>query len=240
MNKIFNIANGDCLAEQLKEAKIARDIIICREALIKGSLQFENLDDFWKLRADFISNEYSTTQNDYYEKVVVEFKKIINIPENSEANLWFEDDLFCQVNLWFCILLLSRNKDLKIYRIFPKSSEKWKGFSTSTHSDLEESLYLKVLFNENDIELALKLWRAFQNSDSQDLKELSKNQSLCFRNLEEVIDVYLNKKTKDFIENLIKKGVTDFNLVFEEFQKEFGALGYGDLQVKEIYNKALK
>ena len=35
------------------------------------------------------------------KKTVPEFLKMQNIPENSEINLWFEDDLFCQVTFWF-------------------------------------------------------------------------------------------------------------------------------------------
>jgi hypothetical protein len=35
LNKIFNITNGDCLAEQLKETTISGEMIICREALVQ-------------------------------------------------------------------------------------------------------------------------------------------------------------------------------------------------------------
>ncbi|SDQ43352.1 protein of unknown function [Chryseobacterium soldanellicola] len=242
MNTIFHITNGDYLAGQLKEISVDGEIIICREALVSGPLKAGSLEEFWKIRSEFILKNYNASSESYYKKVVSEFEKMINIPEGSEVNLWFEDDLFCQVNLWFCISLLSKNKDLKIYRVFPKTSEKdhWKGFSVSTNSDLEESLRSKVLFKEKDIKLALNLWKAYQSQDNILLKQLSEEKSDCFYFLKEVINTYVNKNPDVFIKNLIESGTTDFNLIFEKFQEELGILGFGDLQVKSIYDKIVK
>ena len=241
MKNIFHITNGDYLADQLKETSIDGEIIVCREALVSGPLQSDSLEEFWKIRSEFILKDYNAPIKSYYRKVVSEFEKMINIPEDSEINLWFEDDMFCQVNLWFCISLLSENKDVKIYRIFPKTSEKdhWKGFSVSTNSDLEESLRSRVLFKENDIELSLNLWKAYQNQYKILLKQLSENESDCFNFLKEVIDSYLNKDPELFIKNLIENGITDFNSIFKKFQEELGIFGFGDLQVKNIYYKIL-
>ncbi|KMQ69763.1 hypothetical protein ACM39_01560 [Chryseobacterium sp. FH2] len=242
MEKIFHITNGDYLAEDLKKIQITGEVIVCREALVAGPLQTGNLDDFWKLRSDFMLKYYNSAPASYYKKVVSEFEKTLNIPKSSEVNLWFEDDLFCQVNMWFCISLLSKIKGLKIYRIYPKASAKdhWKGFSISSSSDLKESLQSRFLFRENDIEFALNLWEAFKNNDNNSLQQLSENLSQCFKYLEEVIEVYLHTSPEDFIENLIEDEVTDFNIIFEKFQKEFEMLGFGDLQVKAVYDKILK
>lgn len=241
MKNIFHITNGDYLADQLKETSIDGEIIVSREALVSGPLQADSLEEFWKIRSEFILKDYNAPIKSYYRKVVSEFEKMINIPEGSEVNLWFEDDLFCQVNLWFCISLLSKNKSLNIDRVFPKTSEKdhWKGFSVSTNSDLEESLQSKVLFKEKDIEIALRLWKAYQNQDKISLKQLSANESDCFHFLKEVIDVYSNKDPEVFIKNLIENGTTDFNSIFKKFQEELEILGFGDLQVKSIFEKIL-
>ena len=242
MKNIFHITNGDYLADDLKKISIEGEIIICREALVSGNLKADSLVEFWKIRAKSISEDYNFSKESYYEKSASEFEKIINIPEGSEVNLWFEDDLFCQVNLWFCVSLLSRIKNLKLYRIFPiKDIENhWKGFSDSDNSDLKESLESKVLFNENDIELAENLWIAYQNNDIRSLKQLSENQSGCFHFLKEVIDAYININPEDFIKNQIENGLTDFDSVFEQFKKELAIFGFGDLQVKKIYEKAIK
>ncbi len=239
MKDVFHITNGDYLADDLKETSIEGEIIICREALVSGNLKADSLKDFWDLRADVISEDYNVSKESYYQKSVSEFEKILNIPEGSEVNLWFEDDLFCQINLWFCISLLSNINNLKIYRIFPKTTVEnhWKGFANYDYSDLKNALESKVLFNENDIDLAVNLWKAYQNNDIDSLKQLSENQSNCFHFLKEVIDAYINTNPEDFITNQIENGLTDFESVFKQFQEELGIFGFGDLQVRKIYEK---
>lgn len=242
MNKIFNILNGDHLAYQLEKTTIEGEIIVCREALIQGNLQADNLESFWKIRAGSISKDNKVTEESYYTKAVSEFEKILQIPDNSEVNLWFEDDLFCQVNLWFCLTLIPKDKGLKIYRIFPKTTKEdnWKGFSVSDQFDLEESLQSRVLFNQKDIQLGTDLWEAYKNNDVESLRQLSENQSECYHFLKEIIDSYLNIKPEIFIKNLIENGTTDFNEIFEKFKDELGIFGFGDLQVKSFYDKILK
>ncbi|REC48749.1 DUF1835 domain-containing protein [Candidatus Chryseobacterium massiliense] len=242
MNKIFNITNGDCLAEQLKETTISGEMIICREALVTGSLQAENLDVFWKIRSEFIAENYGDTKENYYRKVVSECNKIMQIPEDSEVHLWFEDDLFCQVNMWFCLTLIPKDKNINIYRIFPKASKEnqWKGFSDSDRFDLEKTLTSRVLFKQKDLELGQNLWEAYQSNRQNKLKQLSEIQSDCFRFLPELITAYQNINPEVFIQNLIQNGITDFSEVFEKFRDELGIFGFGDLQVKLIYDKVFQ
>lgn len=238
---MFHITNGDFLADDLKKTSLEGEIIVCREALVSGNLKADSLEAFWKIRAQSIAEDYNVSPESYYEKSVSEFDKILNIPEGSEINLWFEDDLFCKVNLWFCVSLLSKIKNLKLYRIFPKLDieNPWKGFSDADKSDLEKSLESKVLFNEDDIELAENLWKAYQNNDNNSLKQLSENQSNGLRFLNEVIDAYINIKPEDFIKYKIENGLTDFDSIFKKFHVELGIFGFGDLQVRKFYENVL-
>jgi len=73
LEKIFHILNGDCLAEQLKETSIKSGVIIYREALISGDIKANSLEDFWKLRAQFISQDYGINKEVYYEKFQQKF-----------------------------------------------------------------------------------------------------------------------------------------------------------------------
>lgn len=245
----YHVLNGDCLAVQLKKTALNQDFIICREALIDGNVQANTLDEFWGIRANFIVNLYNASNEDYFEKTVKEFEKITNLSENSEVCLWFENDLFCQVNMWFVLSLLIKRPNLKIFRVFPiiENEELWKGFGNATTTNLEKAYSLKVQFEEKDIILGVDLWKAYQSADFQKIKILSKSTSGCFQYLEEVCQAHIDRfptdnslgRPKKVIKEIMQSKPTDFQEVFQKFSDIEGIYGFGDLQVKRIYEKQM-
>ena len=246
--KKYLILNGDCLAEQLKATKINQDFIICRECLIDGNVSADNLSEFWEVRAEFISDTFGA--DDYFQKVVEELTKVQHLPEGSEVCLWFENDLFCQTNMWFVLSLLSKQPDLRLFRVFPvieDESDIWKGFGATTSETLEKAYKQRVAFQAQDIELGVKLWEAYQSQDFVKLKELSEQNSDCFQYLEEVCAAHIERFPKDSSlgrpERVIKKIIAgkpkDFQEVFAEFSIREGIYGFGDLQVKEIFERLI-
>ena len=65
MRKQYHILNGDSLKDQFPEI-ISGEIIIARECLVDGNVKGNNLIEFFKTRAKFISNNY----NGYNEKAI--------------------------------------------------------------------------------------------------------------------------------------------------------------------------
>lgn len=131
---IYNILNGDALAYSFPEAKIEGEIIVVREALIDGDLSENNLQDFWRARAKYLG----IAETEYHAQVAKEFEKIMNAPDDSEFNLWFEYDLFCQVNMWFVISIINnlriRKKVFAVYtsHLDKTSKQFWNGLGRQT------------------------------------------------------------------------------------------------------------
>lgn len=61
---IYHVLNGDALAETFN---LEGEKVICRECLIDGDLRAKNLKELWKVRAEFIKNNYGA--DNYFEKV---------------------------------------------------------------------------------------------------------------------------------------------------------------------------
>src|SRR3954470_20742218 len=135
---VYNILNGDALACSFPETDIEGDIVVMREALIDGDLSGNNLNDFWQSRAKY----HDSTEAQYYSDVVKEFEKIMTAPDDSEFNLWFEYDLFCQVNMWFVISIInSLSIKKKVYAVYTShldrtSKQFWNGFGPANSSEL--------------------------------------------------------------------------------------------------------
>ncbi|WP_435353834.1 DUF1835 domain-containing protein [Emticicia sp. SJ17W-69] len=243
----FHLLNGDCLAEQLRATKINQDFIVCREALIDGEVLANNLADFWAIRAKFIADSYGASIEQYFEITVKELEKLTTLPDGSEVCLWFENDLFCQINLWFVLTLLKKNTNLKLHRVFPiieDQADIWKGFGKASTEKLEEAYASKVPFTANDIELGTKLWNAFLNSDFEKLKDLSKEKSGCFEYLEEVCQAHIDRfpldnslgRPQKILKKIIENVPNDFNSIFTKFSEQEGIYGFGDLQIKQLLN----
>ncbi len=246
----FHILNGDCLVEQLCQTSINQDFIVCRECLIDGNVAANNLTEFWKIRANFIAETYGASTEDYFTKSVNELEKLYLLPDNAEVCLWFENDLFCQTNMWFVLSLLAKHFNLKLYRIFPVIENKediWKGFGVADAAKLELAYSAKVPFKSTDLELGVNLWVAYQNGDFKKLQELSKENSTCFQFLEEVCQAHIDRFPSDktlgrpdqVVKQIMETKSKEFSIVFEEFSKREGIYGFGDLQVKSIYERVI-
>jgi len=242
----YHILNGDCLADQLRQTKINHDFIVCRECFIDGNLYADNITDFWTIRAEFIADTYKVSTEEYFIKTVSEFEKLKNLPDNSEVCLWFENDLFCQTNMWFVISILANYPKLKVFRVLPiieNIADTWKGFGISNVEKLEQSYSSKIQFTVDDITSAKNLWSAYQNDELDKLSKLAKSQSNCFEYLEEVCQAHIDRfpidkslgRPEKLIKEIIETKSKEFQIVCSEFAAREGIYGFGDLQIKNIY-----
>src|SRR5690606_26458978 len=108
---------GDALAEQFSAAAIPGEVIVFREALVTGPVDGAYPDEFWDVRSNFVALEYGEDPLDYREKVAYEIDRLTEISSDDEAALWFEYDLFCQVNMCFCLARLRGHN--KVSRVAP-------------------------------------------------------------------------------------------------------------------------
>lgn len=246
---IYNILNGDSLAYSFPDAKIAGDIIVVREGLIDGDLSGNNLQDFWHSRAKYMG----LTEAAYHDQVASEFEKIMNAPDDSEFNLWFEYDLFCQVNMWFVISIINslpiKKKVYAVYTSYLDSNNKhfWNGFGPANWSQLQVCFADRILLSDADLQLGQDLWTAYKNHNFEELICLAKSQSFAFPYLQEVVKAHIDRFPKDgtngrpekVIEDITKNISTDFHEVCKEFWNRESIYGFGDTQLKSIYDKVM-
>jgi len=242
VNNTFHIINGDALLDNFPAELLTGEIIVARECLVDGPVSGENFQEFAETRANFIHQEYGEEKQAYFEEIIPEFNKIQAIPVESEVNFWFEDDLFCQVNLWFCAsLLMPVAHTIKAYIIKPlitNNDPDWGGFGGMDNHRLAEAYLHKRLLSYQDITLLSNLWDAYKNNDKQALKNLASSAAANFPFLDLVIQAQLDR-SQNRPENVLKmiieeKATSDFNTVFREFSRREGIYGFGDWQVEKM------
>jgi hypothetical protein len=246
----YNILNGDSLAYSFPDAKIEGEIIVVREALIGGELAGDKLHDFWRSRATHLG----ITETEYHNSVVKEFEKIMHATGNSEFDLWFEYDLFCQVNMWFVISIInSLPIKKKVFAVFTSYLDKtdrqfWNGFGPANSDQLKVCYADRILLSEVDLNFGQELWNAYKRGSLEELTELSKHRSPAFPYLQEIVKAHVDRFPKDgtkgrpekVIEDIVRNISTDFPKVCEEFWKRESIYGFGDTQLKSLYDKVMQ
>jgi hypothetical protein len=237
----YHILNGDALLEQFPPSVLG-DKIVLRECLMDGPVQSDSLDELYEIRAAFLDDLIEDfNPNDYRKDAVSEFERIQSVSAGSTVYLWFEDDLFCQVNLWFaCYLLYNHTEQLKVYLIRPKILTKF-GFAAY------DSAGLVKLFEEQTefpcLETCAKLWSAYANNDLKRLQDIAATVSERFSFIKTAVKLHLdrlpnedeNGRPVDVLKAILEEvGDKDFSLIFKRFSEELYVYGYGDLQVKRM------
>jgi hypothetical protein len=152
--------------------------------------------------------------------------------------------------MWFVLSMLAKRPTIKIYRILPlikKKADTWKGFGIANAENLEQAYHSKIQLTAKDIDLGNNLWIAYQHGNTDQLQALSTTQSKCFEYLAEVCQAHIDRYPADktlgrpdkVIKTIIETGLTAFEEVFLEFSEQEGIYGFGDLQVKTIYNRLI-
>ncbi len=248
MHKKYHILNGDALRGHFPE-QIEGEVLVMRECLVDGDVQSKHLEDLFKIRANFINTNYGEcTENGYRQKCVSEFDKMQNIPKGSEINLWFEDDLFCQVNFWFVISLLKNGEtDYTINSVRPTSGNEY-SFVSMTEAELLVALANKTEISSSNIQKICKLWEVYQSGDCKGMIQVAKKLSPTFPFILPAceahadrfpIDGSLGRPEQSLIRIMEELKTTDFAPVFREFCKCERIYGFGDLQVKRLHDNLI-
>lgn len=241
MNQI-HILNGDALKEQFPKDQIPGELLVARECLIDGPTYAGSLQEFFKIRAQFIEDAYGESD---YSSTLEELTKI-NTISSCEVNLWFEEDLFCQTNLWFISSLLYL-KNVKVFLVMPKDSLRY-GFGGLNNDQLNSAFSDRKVLTQINVNQFALLWFAYRKNHIERLLKLGVQMHSDFPFVMRAIEAHFDRlpvdgqpgKPEQIILDIIKeKSTQDFEVVFHEFCERAPIYGYGDLQVKMIFDRVI-
>jgi len=240
MTHQYHILNGDALKSQFPPS-IKGEVIVTRECLVDGLVGGKSLEELFETRAEFIKKNYGATVVEYREKVVSEFDKIQIIKSGAEINLWFEDDLFCQVNFWFVLSLLQKStKWNEIYLVRPTVHTRY-GFGGLNHEELL-SIY-KNRTRLTDINTLAALWELYQKGEVEQLQQKAEELVQPYPFILSAVKAHIDRiptvdnrgrPTEALIQIMKELDTEDFGAIFQEFCKRESIYGFGDSQVKRL------
>ncbi|MDB5014151.1 MAG: hypothetical protein JWQ25_2353 [Daejeonella sp.] len=256
--KLLHILNGDATFFKFQKTGLPGDVIVWREVLSEGPVdKIDTYHDFFYNRSKWIKSTYNSEPSEYHRKVIYEFNRIKNCTQYDEVILWFEFDLFCQINLIFLLDYLNkRNLDNTVISLVCPDSHPnyldFRGIGQLKPEELAELILDKVTLTQSDLALASKAWLAYAKGEKEEIEELLNFPFGQLEKLRPALQAHLHRFPDEetglnSIENLLisitNSGITSRSEIYNEFWKTTAIYGMGDAQIdtclKELVNRNL-
>lgn len=252
MNSILHITNGDSFTQKLKQLNLDGDIITWREMLCEGkTLSSVGSESFWKTRFEFLNKNYKVSKSWFVEKTLKEYRSLCNHKQQDQIVLWFEYDLFCQVNMLAVISWLKTHRRHAQISLVCSGEQEGQDrlFALCELSD-EQLLQLydnRVELSQDDIEYADYVWQLYCSDNPMRLENLGDFGNYQFDYLEEAVQAHLRRFPSlrnglNSFENQVlsiaeeKELASKIEFVGAVLQEE-NPYGYGDSQINRMMGR---
>ncbi|MGA0560017.1 DUF1835 domain-containing protein [Larkinella sp. VNQ87] len=251
--KTLHVLNGDSTAYSFADSNLAgntdtTEVVVWREALSEGPVRADvPLTDLWDIRRTWLDVYADDPSMDYGQRVVQEFGKLIQPDAYDEIILWFEHDLFCQINLVFLLAQLGQQ---------PRSTTKIKQVSVDTFPDMPffkglgelsgaqlATLHLQAEeLTSHELEVAGRVWTAYASMEPLAIQALLDADFGRLRFLKTALLHHLQRfpfteNNLNLIEHLLTailmEGPLPEDQLVTRFLKQDRVYGVGDLSVLE-------
>ena len=249
MKSLLHISNGDSFTSKLEQLPLKGDIITWREMLCEGqTLSNVGSESFWKTRFEFLSKNYKVSKSWFVEKTLKEYRSLCNHKQQDKIVLWFEYDLFCQINMLAVISWLkTHRRHAEIFLVCSgkeDDTDKMYGLSELSDEQLMHLYDTKVQLTQDDIEYADYVWQLYCSDNPMRLENLMDFEDYQFQYLSEALKTHLRrfpsiKNGLNEIENHIlqisssQKPSSKRELVGKILRTQ-GVYGYGDSQYERL------
>ena len=242
---MLHIHNGDSTAGTLREFGFPGEHKAFREVLMEGPTPESLSPDEWmSVRARFLAADYELTIEKVENDLRAQEGWLSEFSEHDETTLWFEHDLFCQINLIYLLDWFSKRSkgktrlSLICIGSFP-GVEDFRGLGQLTGEQLASLFNKRHEVTDSELKLAARAWAAYCSADPGDIARLIDEDTSVMPFLGLALRLHVArfpslKNGLGRIENkaleMISNGVLTFKSLFPKFSKAEPVYGMGDSQ----------
>ncbi len=237
MSVTLHITNGDITTNILKQSNIEGEIITWREMLCEGkTITDVGSEEFWKTRFDYLKKSYKLTKKNFIDYTLKEYRNLCQQKQQDEIVLWFDNDLFCQINLLALISWLKRFRSDRKITLIQAENKKQKQINDLSKEELQNIFNAREELSKDDIEYGDYIWQLYCSDTPLRLETAHRfNQNSPLQNIEKAIRAHLLRFPSiqnglNYIENNILSVASaqsfeskdEFALELLKNQKEYG------------------
>jgi hypothetical protein len=184
---VIHFTNGDIVRDNLLEARIGGDVVVCADVLHEGPCDAGlSPDAFDKARARYLAGRDYAAQSDIEASFELRARAIDGAAAEDEVVLWFEHDLFDQLNLLWLVDRLQRAR-VAMHRVqlivigeFAGVSP-FHGLGQLTAPQLASLFPARVAVAESQTAYAADAWAAVCASTPDQMAALAANKAAPLR-----------------------------------------------------------
>src|SRR5262245_33939527 len=163
---MLHIVNGDSTASTLKQTKIKVEGFASKDTLINGPAPATENDHEWRaVRVQHLTDAYGLNPKECEKEFLKQEKALASAADHDEVVLWFEYDLFCQLNLlylldWFSEAHLKKTS-LSLINVdsFPGPKD-FRGLGELNADELASLFPKREKLTKAQLDLGAKAWQA--------------------------------------------------------------------------------
>lgn len=252
MSSQLHITNGDMFTDKLRTLKLDGDIITWREMLCEGKTETNvGSESFWKTRFEFLNKNYKVSKSWFIDKTLKEYRTLCNHKKEDNIVLWFDYDLFDQINMLAVISWLKTHRPYAEISLVSSDEEEnlenLLGLGQLADEQLRKSYTNRTLLTQDDIEYADYVWQLYCSDNPIRLENLKDFDSFQFSHLSGAIEAHLlrfpsiRNGLNEVENNILRlarsaKPKTKLELL-NTVLKNQGRYGFGDTQYERVITK---
>lgn len=233
----LHITNGDMAVKVLKDAGIEGDLLAWRDVLHEGPVPFGmSLEELSEVRINFLASRGWKEKNEIKEWFQHRDNKLIHFRDYDQLVLWFEHDLYDQLQLLQVLAYLA-GRDLHKYPLYMSCSDHYLGMLSSEG--------VKSLINDiqpvsyEQINVATTAWQVFTLNTPEEWYNLLAFDTSCLpylagaiqRLLEEYPNINTGLTATQFkaLQIINQSGPVPLTQVFSSYQQSEERRFMGDI-----------
>ena len=243
---MLHIHNGDSSAGTAKKSSIPGEHLAWREALVCGPAPGSLSEDkFRGLRARHLAEAYGVNLAESEKELRAQEEALAHFSDHKEIVLWFEHDLFCQVQLIYLLdgfaqRELGKTKLSMICIGEFAGVPDFRGLGQLNEGQLASLFPQRQEITPAQLKLGSKAWQGYSSSNPKEIQSLLDADLSALPFLKSALTKHLQRfpsvrnglgRAENVAVELVAGGRSEFRSLFPEFGKREPVYGFGDAQV---------
>lgn len=231
MTKILHFLNGDSTKHIFDQTNISGDVAVIRETLCHGPLSSQMDHDFWNQRRQWFEENYFASPSAYNTSVFSELEKAKATYD--EIIIWYEYDVFCQINMLGYLNWVLTNTDTKVSLIYSSV-----GIGLLSPEDYPGLFEQRIPVSDSLAQTCQSLWRTISLPELDHLEHLTRSKLSDLPNMSNALRAFKAQSLGDpkfrpihlKIKDILKSSLTNGKDIVARLLNTDHLFGYGDLQ----------